>query len=413
MPVSWQMAPSPSAARSMFCAMIVSACAGRVPAGSAPCATFIAARTSGGRSVEVLTMSWSTLSKNEGSMRESIIPASDVPSSLEIAVTIPDRTRSARRAARSPPTRTTASRRRAPSRTSRISGLRAPRRSRHRHRSSSRRPPPRPTRRSAGSTPTSARAIVAAADEILAGALRDQFVVDVYQAGAGTSHNMNANEVLANRAAELLGERARRLRRACTRTITSTWASRPTTCSRRRRGSRCCSAAGALVAAARALADGARRARPTSSRDVLKIGRTHLQDAVPMTLGQEFGGYAACIDRGADDVERGVGAAAGAEPRRDGGRHRPERRRRLPPPRRRRICARYTGLPLVPAANLFRVTQSMGDVLALLRARCGASRSSSARSRATCGCSAWGRARASPRSRCPPCSRDRRSCRAR
>src|SRR5687768_2909849 len=53
--------------------------------------------------------------------------------------------------------------------------------------------------------PAIARAIVAAADEILAGALRDQFVVDVYQAGAGTSHNMNTNEVLANRAAELLG----------------------------------------------------------------------------------------------------------------------------------------------------------------------------------------------------------------
>src|SRR5687768_1665772 len=48
-------------------------------------------------------------------------------------------------------------------------------------------------------------AITAAADEILAGKLRDQFIVDVYQAGAGTSHNMNANEVLANRAAEMLG----------------------------------------------------------------------------------------------------------------------------------------------------------------------------------------------------------------
>src|SRR5262249_46860663 len=48
-------------------------------------------------------------------------------------------------------------------------------------------------------------AIVAAADEVLAGAFRDQFVVDVYQAGAGTSHNMNVNEVLANRAAETLG----------------------------------------------------------------------------------------------------------------------------------------------------------------------------------------------------------------
>src|SRR5438876_9509179 len=51
-----------------------------------------------------------------------------------------------------------------------------------------------------------ARAIVAACDEILAGRLRDQFVVDVYQAGAGTSHNMNTNEVLANRAGEILGE---------------------------------------------------------------------------------------------------------------------------------------------------------------------------------------------------------------
>src|SRR6185436_14818862 len=51
-----------------------------------------------------------------------------------------------------------------------------------------------------------ADAIIAAADEILSGRFRDQFVVDVYQAGAGTSHNMNTNEVLANRAAELIGE---------------------------------------------------------------------------------------------------------------------------------------------------------------------------------------------------------------
>src|SRR5688572_8665761 len=54
--------------------------------------------------------------------------------------------------------------------------------------------------------PELARLIIAAADEILAGKLRDQFVVDVYQAGAGTSHNMNVNEVLANRAAEIAGE---------------------------------------------------------------------------------------------------------------------------------------------------------------------------------------------------------------
>src|SRR5712671_1829587 len=54
--------------------------------------------------------------------------------------------------------------------------------------------------------PEVAGAICAAADEILGGKLRDEFVVDVYQAGAGTSHNMNANEVLANRAGEILGE---------------------------------------------------------------------------------------------------------------------------------------------------------------------------------------------------------------
>ena len=54
--------------------------------------------------------------------------------------------------------------------------------------------------------PEVARSIAASADEVVSGKLRDQFVVDVYQAGAGTSHNMNANEVLANRAGELLGE---------------------------------------------------------------------------------------------------------------------------------------------------------------------------------------------------------------
>ena len=64
---------------------------------------------------------------------------------------------------------------------------------------------------------------------VLAGRHLDQFVVDVYQAGAGTSHNMNANEVLANRANELLGRAARHVRRRCIPTITSTWRSRRTT----------------------------------------------------------------------------------------------------------------------------------------------------------------------------------------
>jgi hypothetical protein len=68
MPVSWQMAPSWLAARSMLVAMIFSACADRVPSGSAPMAPRIAARTSGGSSVEVLTMRSRTESKNFGSI---------------------------------------------------------------------------------------------------------------------------------------------------------------------------------------------------------------------------------------------------------------------------------------------------------------------------------------------------------
>ena len=69
MPVSWQIAPSQSAAWSMFCAMIDSACADWVPADSSAIATFIAARTSGGRSVDVRTMRESTLSKKLAGIR--------------------------------------------------------------------------------------------------------------------------------------------------------------------------------------------------------------------------------------------------------------------------------------------------------------------------------------------------------
>ncbi len=85
-----------------------------------------------------------------------------------------------------------------------------------------------------------AEAIVRAADEVLGGAHRDQFRVDPFQAGAGTSHNMNANEVLANRANELLGGgTARQSTRRSIPTTTSTRASRRTTPSRRRSASPC------------------------------------------------------------------------------------------------------------------------------------------------------------------------------
>ncbi|MBI3400628.1 MAG: aspartate ammonia-lyase [Acidobacteria bacterium] len=205
-----------------------------------------------------------------------------------------------------------------------------------------------------------ADAIRAAADEILGGALRDQFVVDVYQAGAGTSHNMNANEVLANRAGEILGEPLGTYRRVHpndhVNMSQSTNDVYPTS-------TRLALLLGSapLVAAAQALADSLDR-KAEDFAHVLKTGRTHLQDAVPMTLGQELGGYAACVRRGAEDVtaaahqlmEMNLGATAVGT-----GLNAGDEFRRLAVAQ----LARYTGLTLEPAANLFRVTQSMGDVL--------------------------------------------------
>src|SRR5436190_18014064 len=210
-------------------------------------------------------------------------------------------------------------------------------------------------------TPDVAAAIVTAADEILSGSLRDQFVVDVYQAGAGTSHNMNANEVLANRASEILGEPRGTYTRVHPNDHVNEGQSTndvyPT-------ATRLALLLGAvsLVAAGRTLSDSLAR-KADEFAGVLKTGRTHLQDAVPMTLGQEFGGYAACVGRGAADVahaseqllELNVGATAIGT-----GLNAGDDYRRLVVAN----LARYTTLALTPAANLFRVTQSMGDVLA-------------------------------------------------
>ena len=82
-----------------------------------------------------------------------------------------------------------------------------------------------------------ASAIEKAAKEVMEGRLANEFLVDVYQAGAGTSHNMNVNEVIANRALELLGQKEA-ITRNSTRMTTSTWRSPQTTCFRRRCASR-------------------------------------------------------------------------------------------------------------------------------------------------------------------------------
>jgi aspartate ammonia-lyase len=206
-----------------------------------------------------------------------------------------------------------------------------------------------------------ANAIIQAADAVLGGALRDQFVVDVYQAGAGTSHNMNTNEVLANRAAELLGGRRGEYTAVHPNDHVNMGQSTNDVFPTATRLSLLLGHA-ALVESARALA-GSLRAKSTQFASVLKVGRTHLQDAVPMTLGQEFGGYAACIDRGADDVEHAatqleelnLGATAVGTGLNAGDDYATLAVDNL---------AKYTGLPLRPAENRFRVTQSMGDVLA-------------------------------------------------
>jgi aspartate ammonia-lyase len=204
------------------------------------------------------------------------------------------------------------------------------------------------------------RAIVQAADEILGGALRDQFVVDVYQAGAGTSHNMNANEVVANRAAELLGGARGDSSLVHPNDHVNMGQSTNDVFPASTRVALLLEAPALMRASedlARAL-DGKAR----EFRRLLKTGRTHLQDAVPITLGQEFGGYAACIRAGADEVARSLhglrelnlGATAVGTGLNAGDDYVHAALARL---------RRISGLDVRPAANRFRVTQSMGDVL--------------------------------------------------
>ena len=182
-----------------------------------------------------------------------------------------------------------------------VSGLRPAPRAGHRHRpreevrggSQSR---DRPTAGRGGATPSSPPPT-----RCCQGQLRDQFVVDVYQAGAGTSHNMNVNEVLANRAEELLGGRRGSYSRVHPNDHVNMSQSTNDVYPTATRLA-LLTATADLVAEARGLAV-ALEVKAAAFASVLKVGRTHLQDAVPMTLGQEFGGYAAAIASGADHVE--------------------------------------------------------------------------------------------------------------
>ncbi|HET7824990.1 MAG TPA: aspartate ammonia-lyase [Anaeromyxobacter sp.] len=207
-----------------------------------------------------------------------------------------------------------------------------------------------------------ARAIEAAAREVLAGRWRDQFVVDAYQAGAGTSHNMNVNEVLANRATELLGGR-----RGAERLVDpnddvnmaqSTNDVVPTAIRLA-----ALDLAPAVVDALSALAETLER-KAEAWKDVVKSGRTHLMDATPLTLGQEVSGWAAAIAAAARRVRdalpelsvlgiggTAVGTGLNAHPR-----YRALVVKEL---------EKLTGVPFTPAPNLFYAMQSLAPVVAL------------------------------------------------
>lgn len=143
------------------------------------------------------------------------------------------------------------------------------------------------------------QAIVAACDEILAGKFVDNFVVDVIQGGAGTSFNMNANEVVANRAIELLGGKKGDYLLVSPNThvnmAQSTNDAFPTAIK-----IAAMKLSEALIATLNKLGQ-ALVEKEQEFDGIIKMGRTHLQDAVPIRLGQEFGAWASAINR---DIQR-------------------------------------------------------------------------------------------------------------
>ncbi len=207
-----------------------------------------------------------------------------------------------------------------------------------------------------------ADAIVAACREIRAGKLIDQFVVDVIQGGAGTSTNMNANEVIANRALEILGhERGAYNHLHPNEHVNMSQSTNDVYPTALKLATytgifRLVEAMGHLRAAFQRKAD--------EFGDVLKMGRTQLQDAVPMTLGQEFSTYAVML---AEDEERLKEAALlireinlGATAIGTGINAHPDYA-----PRVCRLLAEISGVPVVTAPNLVEATQDCGSFVQL------------------------------------------------
>ena len=156
-----------------------------------------------------------------------------------------------------------------------------------------------------------ADAIRQAADEVIDGALDDHFPIDVFQTGSGTSTNMNANEVIANRASEIMGGDRGSKDVHPNDHVNASQSSNdviPTAI----HVSTLAAIRDDLTPAMTTLA-GALRAKAEAWADVVKVGRTHLMDATPITFGQEFGGYAAQIRTGLarlEDAQKRLGELA-------------------------------------------------------------------------------------------------------
>ena len=142
--------------------------------------------------------------------------------------------------------------------------------------------------------------IVAAADEVIAGTLDEHFPLYVWQTGSGTQSNMNANEVISNRAIEMSGGQMGSKSPVHPNDHVNMSQSSNDTFPTAMHIAAATALVQRLLPSVRALR-GALEAKATEFADIVKIGRTHLQDAVPLTLGQEFGGYVAQLDA---DVER-------------------------------------------------------------------------------------------------------------
>ncbi len=201
------------------------------------------------------------------------------------------------------------------------------------------------------------QAIVQAAGEVCAGTWDAQFVVDPIQAGAGTSHNMNVNEVIANRATEILGGARGRYIVSPNDHVNMAQSTNDTIPTAIRLG--CLWRLNELLTALDGLA-AALAAKAAEFDDIVKSGRTHLQDAVPVRLGQEFGGYARAVARDRDRVARaatglrrlGIGGTATGT----GLNAHPEYHRRMV----QQLTA-TTGLALDESDNLFESMQSLAD----------------------------------------------------